>query len=458
MTEKNIIVNCDRYKRKNKKMRLKNICFVVVLSMLMLPVPNSSYAIPMAKEFTLDNGLKVIYLELHSLPILRVSLGFRGGTLWESEEKAGLGAITFRMLDQGTSSKSALDIANKIDFVGGTLHASAGKDFSTVELSVLSKDKELGLEILSDILLNPTFPENELKRIKKEAISIIKGKNEDPGTIARERFNKIIYRDHYSRPLEGNIKSVEKITRDDLLRFYKRVLRPQLATLVVVGDIDEKYLREKLSGLFSSWQRSELSIPKELEQKVYVPKKVRIEKELAQTTVILGHTGMKRDNPDYYATYVMNYILGGGGFASRMMQKIRDEKGLVYSVYSYFSSMYYGGGFYVFAQTKNKTAKEAVQLINAEIRRIIKDGVKDSELADAKSYIMGSFPLKLDTTSKIASYLSYIEEYNLGLDYFEKFPEKIRAVTARDIVNVAKKYLHPNKISEVIVGGKVEKK
>jgi len=284
---------------------------------------------------------------------------------------------------------------------------------------------------------------------------VIEKKEEDPHSIASEEFDKIIYgSSNYGRPLDGYKETVKTITRDDVLEFYKKAFRPSLTTIVVVGDVEEGVVREKLGKLFGNWEESELLKLQKPASHMYTPRDVAIEKDLTQTTIMLGHPGMKRDNPDYYPNYVMNYIMGGGGFSSRMMKNVRDNYGLVYTVYSYFMSRYYGGAFSVFAQTKNKTKKQALNLIKEEIARMQENPVKKSELDDAKSYIIGSFPLKLDTTDKIASYLAYINQYHLGLDYFKTFPEKIKQVTLEDVKRTAQKYLHPNSLSTVLVGGK----
>jgi len=433
----------------------KNFSIFAFVTYLLMP--HAASALTKAKQFTLDNGLKVIYMELNNLPIVKVNLSLRGGSIWELPEKAGVTSITMEMLDQGTANRSALDIAKKLDFVGASLSAAAGRDFSSVSLSVLSHDFDLGMDILSDVVLHPSFPEKEMERVKKETLSAIEKKKEDPHSIAGEKLDKIIYgssSSNYARPLEGYSETVKVLTRKDVFRFYKKAFRPSLTTIVVVGDVKEAVVREKLGKLFGSWKETEaIKMPKPKIQS-YTPQNVKIEKDLTQTTIMLGHPGMTRDNPDYYSNYVMNYIMGGGGFSSRMMKNVRDNYGLVYTVYSYFMARYYGGAFSVFAQTKNKTKEQALNLIKEEIARMQESPVKQSELEDAKSYIIGSFPLKLDTTDKIASYLAYINQYHLGLDYFKTFPEKIKQVTLEDVKKAAQKYLHPNSLSTVLVGGK----
>jgi len=431
----------------------RKILILAAFSILLNTYP--SYALTKAKEFTLQNGMKIIFMEIHNLPIIKVNVGLRGGTFWEKGESVGSAAITMQLMDQGTKTRSALQIAKSLDFVGASLSASAGKDFSTITLSTLSKDIDLGLDILSDVMLHPSFPQKEVERLKKETISMIEKKKEDPSSVASEIFSRTVYSlPNYKRPLEGYTQSVEKIKRNDVIAYYKKAFRPNLTTIVVVGDIKEDVLREKVQKLFGGWQGSDVHMPELFKENDYTPKNIKIEKDLTQTTMFIGHPGIKRENPDYYAVYVMNYIMGGGGFSSRMMQNIRDNHGLVYTIYSYFSSKYYGGAFFIFAQTKNKTKEKALKLIKEEINEMKNNGVSEPEIRDAKSYIIGSFPLKLDTMSKIASYLTYIEQYHLGLDYFETFPKRVKKVTVEDIKRVAKKYLKPENMSTVLVGGK----
>ena len=227
--------------------------------------------------------------------------------------------------------------------------------------------------------------------------------------------------------------------------------------MAVVGDIDKRSLKKLLKKHFGSWEKRALPLPEPVMAEQIKGMKVElIDKKISQANVQLGHIGIRRENPDFYATYVMNYILGGGGFVSRLMTEIRDNRGLVYSVYSYFNPLKDPGPFKIGLQTKNESAREAIDESLSQMKNMAKNGVTEEELRSAKDYLIGSFPLRFTTNAKIASYLSYMEIYNLGLDYLDKFPKIIEALTVNDINRAAKKYLHPENYLLVVVGDKEE--
>lgn len=220
----------------------------------------------------------------------------------------------------------------------------------------------------------------------------------------------------------------------------------------MVGDISHPEITQALEKAFRSWHKGESSTPPPAPSKIGGPDSIRINKELTQANIILGHEGVGRENPDYYAIQVMNYILGGGGFSSRALDSIRNERGLAYSIYSYFSAEKRRGSFELVMQTKNETALEAIRIAAGEIRRMREQLVTEQELQDAKDYLTGSFPLRLDTNRKVANFLAQVEYFQLGLDYPDRYPDLIQRVTREDVLRVAQKYLKPEKLITVIVG------
>jgi len=406
------------------------------------------------ERFITDNGIKVLFLERNSLPFITVNATIRAGSVFEPVELAGLAGFTADLLTEGTKARSSNQISEEIDFIGGSLSSSGGIDFSSASLKVLSKDREKGFELLSDILLNPSFPEEEIERERSQVKASIISKVDDPSTVAAEEFNKLLFGDHpYSRPAEGYIETIEKINRERIVDFHKRYYLPNNTIIAVVGDIKKADLKRLLSKNFGHWKSGKVKQASYVNVKPINEKVIKIiDKDLTQANVQLGHIGMKRDNPDFYAAYVMNYILGGGGFVSRLMTEIRDNRGLVYSVYSYFNPLKDPGPFKVGLQTKNESAKEAIEESLKQVRTIIDKGVTGEELRNAKDYLVGSFPLKFTTNSKIAGYLTYMEVYNLGLDYLDKFPKIIESLTVEDINNAARKYLDPENYLLVVVG------
>ncbi|MFQ5456187.1 MAG: M16 family metallopeptidase [Nitrospirota bacterium] len=406
-----------------------------------------------AERIVIENGIVLLVSEQHSLPVVSLSMIIKAGAIYDPEDKAGLANLTAVLIDEGTKKRSSTQISEEIDFIGGSIHISSGMDYSNASLKILKKDIDTGFELLSDILINPTFPEEELERKRSEILGGIIAENDEPGVVARKAFNKIVFGNHpYHRPVNGLKDTIPGITRDDIVSFYNRYYLPNNTIIAIVGDITRDEAVAIVKKYFGAWKKKEIKYPVIPETLSLDNKKVKIiDKDLTQANIILGHTGISRKNPDFYSIVVMNYILGGGGFSSRLTTNIRDNKGLAYSIYSMFRASSYPGSFYISLQTKNESANEAIEEIFKEIKNIRESLVSDEEISDAKAFLTGSFPLRLDSTSKIAGLLPYIEYYGLGMDYFERYPELINGVTREDILRVAKKYINPDKYALVVV-------
>jgi len=363
-------------------------------------------------------------------------------------------------LDEGTKTRSAAQIAQQIEFIGGELATQGAQDFSTVTLRVLKKDVDLGLTILSDILMNPIFAEKDVARVRGELMGQLQGEKDEPGVIAIKAFDEIVFQGNpYRRAANGTEKTVPKITRNDLVQFHHTYYRPNRTIVAIVGDIREHEALDVVRKHFGKWTKKD-GVPSTFSPAVPLqqPKLKLIDKDLTQANVILGHLGIDRKNPDFYAVSVMNYILGGGGFSSRLVNRIRDQKGLAYDVDSGFQANVMPGPFTVQLQTRNAAANQAIASVVEEMKRIRTEPVSDQELADAKAYLIGSFPLRLDTTGKLAALLTLVELHGLGLSYFEDYPKAIRAVTKEDVLRVAEQYLHPDVYALVVVAKQSEAK
>ena len=435
-----------------KKLRTDLLFFLTFA--LFFALCTNSFAEYIAEREVLPNGLVLMHSEKKTLPVVNIVIAIKAGSVLEPPEKAGLANLTADLLNEGTITRSSRDISDKIEFVGGSLSTSGGLDYITVTLSVLKKDLELGFDLLSDIILNPAFSQEEVMRREKITKGNIMQMKDEPGVVASKAFQKAVYGEHpYGRPDEGTEETIDNITRQDIVDFHRSYYLPDNAIMAVVGDVNKKELDSLMDKYFKNWQMKEVKTRTLPELKnMDAPKVIRINKNITQANVMLGHLGISRNNPDYYAVSVMNYILGGGGFASRLMENIRENKGLSYDVHSYFSGNKYAGSFQAVLQTKNQTANEAIAEILKEMKRMRTEPVTDKELADAKSYMTGSFPLRLDSNSKIAGLLTAIEFYGLGLDYVDKYKKIINAVSKDDILRVAKKYLDPENYVLVVVG------
>lgn len=405
------------------------------------------------KRTTLQNSLIVLHSEEHSLPIVMVTLLVKASQLNEPKDKAGLANLTAELLLEGTKHRKSTDISEEIEFLGASLDTSTSRDYTTISLSILKKDINKGFELFCDILLNPTFPQQEIERKKELIKGSLRQNEEDPSFIAERTFRKEVFGEHpYGRLTEGTAETIDNIRREDLIKFYSDYFLPNNSILSIVGDLTEDELNALIKKYLYDWKRADLPLitANGLDEKK-TKRVVKLDKNLTQANILLGHIGISRDNPDYYAVSIMNYIFGGGGFSSRLMQSIRDEMGLAYDVDSSFSLNKEKGLFQVEVQTKNESADLVISEILKQMEKIRKEYVSDEELTDAKSYLTGSFPRRLDTNRKIANFLALVEFYNFGLDYIEKYSGYINSVIKEDILRVARKYLDPENYVLVIV-------
>ncbi len=406
-----------------------------------------------AKKTVLKKGLLLIHSEEHSLPIVMLTLLIKASPFNEPKEKAGLANLTAELLLEGTKHRKSTDISEEIEFLGASLDTSTSSDYTTITLSVLKKDINKGFELFSDILLNPVFPQREIERIKELIRGSLKQREEDPSFVAERAFRQEVFGEHpYGRLTEGSDKTIDNIKREDLIKFFSDYFLPNNSILSIVGDLTEEELNVLVNKYLDKWTKADLPpiIPIAFDERK-ISRIIKIDKDLTQANIILGHIGISRNDPDYYAVSIMNYIFGGGGFSSRLMQSIRDEMGLAYDVNSFFSLNKEKGMFQIEVQTKNESAGLVISEIVKQMEKIRKEPVSDEELEDAKSYLTGSFTRRLDTNRKIADFLAFVEFYNLGFDYIEKYPVYINSVTKEDVLRVARKYLDPENYVLVVV-------
>src|SRR4029434_9780723 len=428
----------------------KSLGLFAILSICLLAPPATANMVP--QRSVLGNGMILLTSEQKALPMVSIELLIDAGSRHDMPKQEGLANLTARLLTYGTQRRTALQISDTLDFIGAGLSAGCGEDLATVSMTVLKKDLATGLELLAEVLTLSTFPQEEVDRQKQSIVASIKAREENPAEIAQRRFAAALYpQSPYGRPVEGSEASVKGLEQQSLRAFYERYYRPNRTIVSVVGDISHQEIARALNEAFRSWPKGEPATPPVAPSKIGTAETLRVNKELTQANIILGHEGVGRENPDYYAIQVMNYILGGGGFSSRTLDSIRNERGLAYSVYSYFSAEKGHGTFELVMRTKNETALEAIRIAKAEIRRMREELVTEEELSDAKDYLIGSFPLRFDTNRKVANFLAQVEYFQLGLDYPERYADFIKQVTREDVQHVAQKYLRPETLITVIV-------
>jgi len=410
-------------------------------------------AAPLAHREVLPNGIVLLVAERPAVPIVAVRLLTRAGAVFDPEDRAGLAHLTSALLTRGTAKRTGPEIDSAIEFVGGSLEAAAGRDSLTVALSVQKKDFSLGLDLLSEVVLSPTFPAAEVTRKVAEIQAAIQRSNEDPGTLAARALSRLVYPSHpYGRPVEGTRESVARLTRDDVVKFYARQARPDATVVAVVGAVTVDEARREITARLGSWARPSDPPPSITPPTVaMMPHEETIKRELTQSTLMFGRRAVRQTEPDYFPLSVASYVLGGGS-TSRLYTRVRDESGLAYAVYSWVSPARYGAAFAVSAQTRTAEVPKVVVMIREELARMTREPVSERELALAKQYLIGSFPFRLDTSSKVADFLAAIEDQGLGLDYADRYKERIGRVTVRDVQDVATKYFPPASFSLVTVG------
>ena len=412
-----------------------------------------AHAASAIQYFTGPGGIEVYFVESHANPMLEVRLLARGGSAFDPPGKAGVASLTSWMFNEGGGEMDSQTFQERLAFHGISLGAAASLDTMSVKLTTLTDQVDEAWSRLADVLLRPHFDAEDFARARAEQIAEITKEREQPGVQAALLLYKKLYPDHpYGQPVAGTVESLQRITIADLQRFHADIFHAPSTVLAVAGDIDlarlKSLLKQHLSGLDPS-PSPFAALP---QAKSVAKGQQHIDMDVPQTSLSLGTIGINRHDPDYYAFYVLNQILGGGGLSSRLNEEIREKRGLAYGVYSYFSPLEGYGPFVVGMKTKTASANEALSLIHQEIQRMAQDGVSAIELQEVKRYLTGSFPLHLDGLNKLAGIWSRIGFYKRGLDYLDKWPARIRAVSREDILRVARRMLDLSKFYTVTVG------
>jgi len=427
---------------------------VSLLLLSLTLVSRASAAPPLADREVLPNGIVLLVSERHALPIVAINAYVRAGAGLDPPASLGLANLTAELLTRGTARRSGPEIDQAIESVGGSLGSGGGRDGAAVSLGVLKRDLALGLDLLAEVLTQPAFPEPELKRKVAEIQAALQNAETEPGSVAWRALAPLLYPGHpYARPVSGTLQTVATLDRDQVARFHRERYRPDATVIAVVGDVTTAEVRAALTARLGAWMPPPTPLPAIPIAPPVAPAESRVlTRPLTQTTVLLGRPAIRQDSPDYPALVVANYILGGGS-ASRLYSRVREERGLVYGVDATLSAARHGASQTVSLQTRNESAPEAVRLVREEMRRIGGADATPGELELAKAYLIGSYPLRVDTSSKVAGLLISLEEAGLGLDYPERYRERIARVTAADVRRVAALYLDPDTFSTVMVTG-----
>jgi len=402
------------------------------------------------KVVTLPNGLTLILAQNTTVPVLALRAYVDGGRLREA--KPGLAHLTGQYLLQGAGDRDARALAEAIAALGARV-TTRGTGLSA---RCLTEDAGSLIPIVSDLLMRARFPEGKIEKLRGRILSQIRAEADDPEELVVMEFHRIVYRGHpYASPAHGTKEAVSALTREDVLAHYRRQFVPGNTVIAAVSDLPPEELADLLTTTFGGWRGETPTHGAVPEVRETEPVTRHIERDIDQVQIVLGHRGVRRSNPDYYALLVMDYVLGmGPGFTDRLSRSLRDRDGLAYSVFASIagSAGREPGRFLAYIATSADQRDRAVEGIRKEIGRIRKDRVDPEELADAKAYLTGSFVFRYETAEQLASRLSDLHRLGLSFDYPARFAKRIEAVTAEDVLRVAAKYLHPDRLATVIVG------
>ena len=410
---------------------------------------------PVPDRFELDNGMIVYLLEDHELPIIDISVRVRTGSIYEPADKVGIATITGAVMRTGgTTSRTGDELDEILENLAASVETGIGDDSGSASMSVLKEDLDTGLSILADILMNPAFREDKIDLEKVQHRSAISRRNDNPGGITRREFSKLIYGadSPYGRTTEYD--TINSIARDDLVAFYQKFFRPNNVILGVLGDFNSDEMLAKIQETFKGWEPAEIDLPEKPQIPEAYGKMIALvnKDDVNQTNIRMGHIGWLRKNEDYPALVVMSQILGIG-FSSRLINSIRVEKGLAYSVGNNYGAGYdVPGIFFIACGTKSEATVTAIEAILVEVEKMRTDEVSDDELKQAIDGFMNSSVFDYDTKGEILSRALRYEYHEYPQDFVEQLMAGIREVTKADVRRVAAQYLHPDKFTLIAVG------
>ncbi len=417
-------------------------------------------ATPNIQHWNSASGAKVLFVENHDIPMLDVAVTLQAGSSFDAPEKSGLANLTHQLLDAGAGGLSEDQISRGMADVGAQFSGDFNQDSAGVSLRTLSSaaERDKALDIMARVLQHPEFPEAILAREKIRQIAALKEAETMPGSIAEKAFQKAVFGVHpYALPVSGEVATVENITVQDLRDFYQSHYQAAHAVVAIMGDVTraeaEAIAQQLTAQLPASPDPSALP---NVAMKI-AASELRIPHPASQSHILIGAPGIARGDPDYFALLVGNYILGGGGFESRLMNEVREKRGLAYSVYSYFMPLKQPGPFQIGLQTRKDQADVALKLVRDTLADFIAKGPTDQELLAAKQNIIGGFPLRIDSNRKILGYLSIIGFYDLPPTYLDDFTRNVDKVTVAQIRDAFARHIDPQAMATVIVGAPDEK-
>ena len=417
------------------------------------PLPAQPIRFPAYSESQLPNGLRLLVVENHALPVANLDLYVRSGYAADPQDKLGLAQMTAALLDKGTPTRTAVQIAETVEGVGGSMGAFAGADNLTLSVGVLSDQLPLAFELLSDAALRPTFPEQELETSRAQQVAGLRAALGQPATLASRMLERQVYGATHPYGRQRTPQTVAALTRDDVAAFHRTHFVPSNALLVVSGDVTPAQAQEMARRYFGEWSGG----PAPADAFPTPPARERAEIFLVhrpnsvQSSIYVGHPGITADDPDYYAVQVLNMVLGLSG-DSRLEEVLRGRHGWTYGARSRFNRVLGGGTYAANTDVRVAVTDSALAELLVQLRRIRDEAVPQAELDRAKSFLVASFPGTVETAAQAAGSLANTRLLGLPAEHLTSYPQRIAAVTAADVQRVAREYLHPDRAAIVVVG------
>lgn len=413
------------------------------------------------KRVVLPNGITVLAKANHTSPTVSLLVGVRTGAYSDPPERDGTAALCARVLDRGTSKRSADVIADELDGRGASLSVIAGRHQTALAATCLAEDFDPVLALVADVARHPAFKDGEIATRKEQLITAIRQEEDNPATVAADAFARALYGTHaYARKVRGTIAGIEAIRRQDLVRFHQKGFDPSIMTVVVVGDLVEDFAVAAITKLFGDWPPAAkatggkppaITVPDPVappaRQLVAMPMMNK-----SQADVVYGFVGVRRSDPDFTAISVMNNALGQYAIGGKLGDSIRERQGMAYYVYSSLDATFGPGPFSIRAGVAAANVERTIASIDEELKGVIKNGFTAQEIEESKSYLIGSLPRQLETNAAIGSFLLNVETFGLGLDYDERLPGLLKAVTREAADAAARRLLNPEKATVAVAG------
>ena len=415
----------------------------------------SAQAGPEIQHWVTANGMKVYFVPAPEISMIDVRVTFSAGSAHDGDV-SGLATLTSDMLSQGADGMTADQISEAFETVGAQFGSGALRDMAWLSLRSLSDPEYIqpALAAFASVLWQPDFPEGDFQRTRKRQLVALEAEEANPGSIAEKAFFKALYGNHpYAQPSNGTLESVKNVQGKQVQEFYKKYYVAKNGLIALTGDLDRKTAEKLAETLSGGLPEGEASKPLPKVEPLTESKEIKIPFPSKQAHVLIGQPGIERGNPDYYALYLGNHVLGGGGFTSRFVKEVRVKRGYVYSIYSYFMLMAGEGPFQIGLQTRGTQVDDALKVTRDTLNEFMMSGVNEKEINASKQNITGGFPLRIASNSDIAEYLGVIGFYGLPLDYLDTFTGNIEVVGKKEIVDAFKRRVFTDKMITVVVGG-----